>query len=174
MHLRAIDHVQLAMPAGQEDAARAFYAGLLGLPETPKPAHLATRGGCWFESDTVKLHLGVEQDFRPAKKAHPALLVSDLPSLVGRLTAAGVEVVDDEPLDGFDRVYVYDPFGNRLELLESLEAQREREALDAMPYNTDPELAWVAPNRPDLPYEGEVPEDVKRLAASRRRQRPRA
>jgi catechol 2,3-dioxygenase-like lactoylglutathione lyase family enzyme len=118
MPVRGIDHVQLAMPAGGEGEARAFYAGLLELPETPKPAHLAVRGGCWFESDTVKIHLGVEEDFRPAKKAHPALIVSGLSSLIRRLADAGVEVVDDEPLDGYDRVYAYDPFGNRLELLE--------------------------------------------------------
>jgi catechol 2,3-dioxygenase-like lactoylglutathione lyase family enzyme len=122
MPVRGIDHVQLAMPAGGEDAARAFYSGLLGLPETPKPPHLAQRGGCWFESDTVKIHLGVEQDFRPAEKAHPALVVTDLPSLVRNLADAGVEMVDDEPLDGYDRVYAYDPFGNRLELLEPRDA----------------------------------------------------
>jgi catechol 2,3-dioxygenase-like lactoylglutathione lyase family enzyme len=116
--VEAIDHVQLGMPAGREDDARAFYAGLLGIPEQPKPAHLAARGGCWFESDTVKVHLGVEADFRPARKAHPALLVRDLPALLATLRAAGVELVDDEPLEGFDRAYAYDPFGNRLELLE--------------------------------------------------------
>ena len=118
MTVTAIDHVQLAMPADGEPEARAFYAELLGLPEQPKPPHLAKRGGCWFESETVKIHLGVEGDFRPAKKAHPALLVTDLPTLVARLRAAGVELVDDEPLEGYDRVYAYDPFGNRLELLE--------------------------------------------------------
>jgi catechol 2,3-dioxygenase-like lactoylglutathione lyase family enzyme len=116
--VEAIDHVQLAMPAGREADARAFYVGLLGLPEQPKPPHRAARGGWWFESDTVKLHLGVDAEFRPARKAHPALLVRDLPALVATLRAAGVELVDDEPLDGFDRVYAYDPFGNRLELLE--------------------------------------------------------
>lgn len=116
--IEAIDHVQLAMPAGREAEARAFYAGLLGIPEQPKPPHLAARGGCWFESDSVKLHVGVEADFRPARKAHPALLVRDLPSLVATLRAADVELVDDEPLAGYDRVYAYDPFGNRLELLE--------------------------------------------------------
>lgn len=106
------------MPAGQEAAAREFYEGLLGLPEQPKPPHLAVRGGCWFEGDGVKIHLGVEQDFRPARKAHPALLVSDLPALVEALRAADVRLVDDEPLDGYDRVYCDDPFGNRLELME--------------------------------------------------------
>lgn len=118
MPIVAIDHVQLAMPAGGEEAARRFYAGLLGLPEVAKPPHLAARGGCWFESAVVKLHLGVEADFRPARKAHPALCVDGLVALVARLRAAGVDIVDDEPLEGHHRVYVFDPFGNRLELLE--------------------------------------------------------
>ena len=120
MSVDAIDHVQLAMPADGEADARAFYTGLLGVPEVPKPAHLAARGGCWFESATVKIHLGVDADFRPAKKAHPALLVSDLRGLVAALLDGGADVVDDEPLEGYDRVYVYDPFGNRLELMEPL------------------------------------------------------
>jgi catechol 2,3-dioxygenase-like lactoylglutathione lyase family enzyme len=118
MPIVGIDHVQLAMPAGEEAAARAFYANLLGLPERPKPPHLAARGGCWFESPAIKVHLGVEGEFRPARKAHPALLVRDLAELVATLRAAGVELVDDEPLEGYERVYAYDPFGNRLELLE--------------------------------------------------------
>jgi catechol 2,3-dioxygenase-like lactoylglutathione lyase family enzyme len=113
-----IDHVQLAMPAGGEDEARRFYGELLGLPEQPKPPHLAVRGGCWFGTGPLQLHLGVEPDFRPAKKAHPALLVRDLPALVDALRRAGVELVDDEPLEGYDRIYAYDPFGNRIELLE--------------------------------------------------------
>ncbi|MGQ0831642.1 MAG: VOC family protein [Microthrixaceae bacterium] len=106
------------MPAGGEEAARTFYDGVLGISEVPKPPHLAARGGCWFENDKVKIHLGVEQDFRAAKKAHPALLVSDLDHLVARLRDAHVDVVDDEPLEGYERVYVHDPFGNRLELME--------------------------------------------------------
>jgi catechol 2,3-dioxygenase-like lactoylglutathione lyase family enzyme len=118
MRIRGIDHVQLAMPAGGEDGARAFYDGILGIPEKPKPPHLAARGGCWFAADGVELHLGVEDGFRPARKAHPALLVDDLTALVRRLGEAGVDVVEDEPLPGYDRVYVADPFGNRLELLE--------------------------------------------------------
>ncbi len=118
MPLRAIDHVQLAMPAGGEAVARSFYVGLFQLREQPKPAHLAARGGCWFELNAMKIHLGVEQDFRPARKAHPALLVDDLPELLSRLRAAGATLVDDEPLEGFDRVYVDDPFGNRIELME--------------------------------------------------------
>jgi catechol 2,3-dioxygenase-like lactoylglutathione lyase family enzyme len=112
-----IHHVQLAMPAGREADARAFYAGLLGIPEVPKPPELAERGGVWFETGSVKLHLGVEAHFRPAGKAHPALLVSDLRVLVERLRAARVEVVE-EPLAGYFRVYVADPFGNRVELME--------------------------------------------------------
>jgi catechol 2,3-dioxygenase-like lactoylglutathione lyase family enzyme len=118
MPVRAIEHVQLAMPRGDEAAARAFYEGLLGVTEVPKPPHLAVRGGCWFENDKLKIHLGVEADFRPARKAHPALLVDDLASLVVALTAAGVTIVDDEPLEGYYRVYVDDPFGNRIELME--------------------------------------------------------
>jgi catechol 2,3-dioxygenase-like lactoylglutathione lyase family enzyme len=120
MRLRAIDHVQLAMPAGGEAEARGFYGKLLGLPEKPKPAALAARGGVWFEQPGLKIHLGVEKDFRPARKAHAALLVEDLPALAERLRAAGCPVVDDEPLPGHRRFYTEDPFGNRLELLEPL------------------------------------------------------
>src|SRR6516162_4727478 len=117
MTIVGIDHVQLAMPAGREGEARAFYSSLLGLPEVPKPEDLAKRGGVWFESSEVKIHLGVDREFRPARKAHPALLVRDLGLLVDRLRAAGV-AVDDEPLSGWERVYITDPFGNRLELME--------------------------------------------------------
>jgi len=113
-----IDHVQLAMPAGREREARDFYERLLGLPEVPKPPELARRGGAWFEHDRAKVHLGVDPDFRAARKAHPALLVRGLRDLVRRLADAGHRVVEDEPLEGYDRVYVDDPFGNRLELLE--------------------------------------------------------
>jgi catechol 2,3-dioxygenase-like lactoylglutathione lyase family enzyme len=116
----ALDHVQLAMPAGEEARARSFYCGVLGLVEEPKPANLAARGGAWFRGGTLRLHLGVEADFRPAKKAHPALLVRGLADLVARCEAAGYAAVQDEPLEGFERVYVFDPFGNRLELPERL------------------------------------------------------
>ncbi|MHB1511563.1 MAG: VOC family protein [Acidimicrobiales bacterium] len=116
--VRKIDHVQLAMPAGGEGAARGFYAGLLGITEQQKPEPLAKRGGCWFENGDLKIHLGVEAEFRPARKAHPALLVDDLLALVAQLRAADVPVRDDEPLEGYRRVYVDDPFGNRLELME--------------------------------------------------------
>jgi len=118
MGVRGIDHVQLAMPAGREDDAIEFYDGLLAIPQVPKPAHLAERGGCWFERGELKIHLGVDAEFRPARKAHPALLVDDLSALKARLSAAGVTLNDDEPLDGYDRAYVDDPFGNRIELLE--------------------------------------------------------
>jgi len=118
--LQAIDHVQAAMPAGEEDKARAFYSDLLGLPEQPKPAELAKRGGCWFESDAVKVHLGVETPFAPARKAHIAFRVDDVSGLAGRARAAGYQVVDDEELPGHERVYIYDPFGNRLEFLRPL------------------------------------------------------
>lgn len=118
MQIVRVDHVQLAMPPGEEEAATAFYQGLLGLGRVPKPPHLEARGGCWFEDGTVRIHLGVEQDFRPARKAHPALIVEDLPALVATLTAASVPVSDGAPLEGFARVDVEDPFGNRLELME--------------------------------------------------------
>ncbi len=118
MRVRAIEHVQLAMPPGKEDVARRFYGEILGIPETPKPPPLAMRGGVWFERGPLKIHLGVEAEFRPARKAHPALLVEDLASLARALRAAGHEVVEDEPLEGFYRVYVSDPFGNRIELME--------------------------------------------------------
>jgi len=111
----AIDHVQLAMPPGGEDTARRFYAGVLGIPEVPKPPILAARGGCWFESGAVRVHLGAEDDFRPARKAHPALVVGDLAGTVERL---GLDVVwaDDSP--GVVRGHVTDPFGNRIELVD--------------------------------------------------------
>lgn len=118
MKVYAIDHVQLAMPAGEEEKARAFYNGVLGIEETPKPPNLAKRGGVWFEQENLKIHLGVDKDFRPAKKAHPALLVEGLNGLIEKCRGAGYEVISDEPLEGYNRVYVSDPFGNRIELME--------------------------------------------------------
>ena len=118
MPIVAIDHVQLAMPAGREDEARVFYGKLLGLTEMPKPADMAKRGGAWFEAGAVKIHLGVEAEFHPARKAHPGLRVEGLAELVEGLRAAGVTVVDGQPIDGVERVFVEDPFGNRIELLE--------------------------------------------------------
>lgn len=128
MPVVGVDHVQLAMPAGREAEARAFYAGLLGIPEIPKPPVLAARGGAWFESGRLKIHLGVDHDFRPARKAHAGLLVRDLDALIAELRRAGHAVVDDEPLAGYLRVYVNDPFGNRLELMEPQPSPMRRRA----------------------------------------------
>jgi catechol 2,3-dioxygenase-like lactoylglutathione lyase family enzyme len=113
----AIDHVQLAMPPGDERKARAFYSGLLGMAELPKPPELAKRGGCWFGSGEVQLHLGVESDFRPAKKAHPALRCCDYAALVERLRDAGIAVNEPDDIPGVKRCHVHDPFGNRIELI---------------------------------------------------------
>lgn len=113
----AIDHVQLAMPAGMEDQARAFYRELLGMAEIEKPAELKKRGGCWFESGTVQVHLGVEAEFHPARKAHPALRCTDYEALTARLREAGVEVVNDLTIPGVRRCHIADPFGNRIELI---------------------------------------------------------
>jgi len=118
MRILRLDHVQLAMPAGGEESATAFYEGLLGIPRVAKPPHLEVRGGCWFENGDLKIHLGVDDDFRSARKAHPGLIVDDLAALVVRLAEGGVAVGLDQPLEGFERVYVDDPFGNRLELME--------------------------------------------------------
>lgn len=115
----AIDHVQLTMPAGGEYTARGFYQDLLGMVEIPKPAELAKRGGCWFESGDVQVHLGVENDFRPAKKAHPAFLCRDYMVCLARLSHAGVEVVEVNDIPGVRRSHVHDPFGNRIELISS-------------------------------------------------------
>jgi catechol 2,3-dioxygenase-like lactoylglutathione lyase family enzyme len=113
----AIDHVQLAMPVGGEETARQFYSGVLGMTEIFKPPELAKRGGCWFQSGSVQVHLGVEGDFRPAKKAHPAFRCGDYDGLVSRLRAAGVEVTDAADIPGVRRCHVHDPFGNRIELI---------------------------------------------------------
>lgn len=120
MTVLALDHVQLAMPPGREAEARAFYAGLLGLTERDKPEALRARGGCWFERGAVKVHLGVEEGFAAARKAHPAFLVDDLAALASRFAAAGHPARTDVPLDGCDRLFVDDPFGNRIELMGAL------------------------------------------------------
>lgn len=114
----SIDHVQLAMPAGEENRARGFYGELLGMSEMAKPPELAKRGGCWFRSGTVQIHLGVEPEFRPARKAHPALRCSDYGALVTRLRAANIGVIDDDKIPGVRRCHVFDPFGNRIELID--------------------------------------------------------
>ncbi|UWZ38490.1 glyoxalase [Dactylosporangium roseum] len=113
-------HVQLACPAGSEPVSRAFYAGLLGLTEVPKPPALAPRGGCWFRGYGLELHLGVETPFAPARKAHPGMLWPGLDALAERLAAAGHEVVWSDELPGYRRFHTYDPHGNRLEFLTPL------------------------------------------------------
>ena len=118
--IKALHHVQLAMPVGREADARAFYCDVLGMTEKPKPEHLAKRGGAWFVAGSAEVHLGVEDDFRAAKKAHPALLVDDLRATIEQCTKAGFEITRDKPLPGYDRAYVNDPFGNRIELLQEL------------------------------------------------------
>ncbi len=120
MPVTALDHVQLAMPPGGEAVARAFYEGVLGIPEVPKPPNLAKRGGCWFERGSLKVHLGVEADFRASRKAHPAFLVENLEALQSVIESAGYTLKTDEPLAGYNRIYVDDPFGNRIELMEPL------------------------------------------------------
>ena len=121
MAILSIDHVQIAMPAGEEAKARAFYIGLLGFVEIPKPSELAKRGGAWFQSQKVQLHLGVEADFKAARKAHPAFIVNELDSLIAKIQEAGYETdTSQPPLDGYKRAHVFDPFGNRIELMEKL------------------------------------------------------
>ena len=120
MAVYGIDHVQLAMPKGGEALVRRFYGEVLGLAELPKPPNLAARGGAWFQCGALQLHLGVEADFRAAKRAHPALLVTDLAEMIEKLTAAGFPVnYDSEAVQGFDRIFTADPFGNRIELLQA-------------------------------------------------------
>ena len=128
MAVIGIDHVQLAMPHGGEDDARKFFVEVLGMEEVPKPAHLAISGGCWFSSGSAHIHLGVEQDFTPAQRAHPALLVDDLVTMVQRLEMAGVPFAPGKPLDGYKRGDVLDPFGNRIELMEWVDSVVEAES----------------------------------------------
>ena len=120
MKIISIDHVQLAMPAGDEEKARSFYINLLGFVEIPKPVELAKRGGAWFESGNVQLHLGVEADFHAARKAHPAFIVYDLDALIEKIKTAGYETdTSQPPLEGYQRAHIFDPFGNRIELMEA-------------------------------------------------------
>ena len=116
-----IHHVLLACPAGSEAISREFYAGVLGLTEIEKPPALARKGGCWFRGHGIELHLGVETDFRPARKAHPGLLVSDIDAWAARLRAAGYQALFDDEFPGMRRFYSDDPHGNRIEFLEPLE-----------------------------------------------------
>ena len=117
--LVAIDHVQLAMPEGGEAQARRFFIDLLGMQEIPKPTELATRGGCWFASGDVQIHLGVEADFRPAKKAHPAFRCSGYAVLLDHLRNHGSEIAEAKDIPGVTRCHIFDPFGNRIELISA-------------------------------------------------------
>jgi len=117
-YLTGLDHIQLAMPKGEESLARHFYGELLGLTEIPKPEPLAGRGGCWFEGQGIQIHLGVESEFQPAKKAHPAFLVSDLEAFRTHLLAVNVPITPDNTLPHVRRFYAADPFGNRLEFIQ--------------------------------------------------------
>ncbi|MER7989174.1 VOC family protein [Streptomyces noursei] len=116
--LVAVDHVQLAAPPGSEDRLRRYYGDVLGMTEIPKPPVLAARGGCWFQAGPVQLHLGIEADFRPAKKAHPGLRVTGIEEYAAHLEERGAQVVWDEDLPGHKRFYSVAPVGNRLEFLE--------------------------------------------------------
>lgn len=121
MKILSIDHVQIAMPAGEEGRTRAFYIDQLGFTEILKPPELAKRGSVWFQSGNVQLHLGVEAEFRPARKAHPAFIVDDLDPLIAKVQSAGYETdTSQPPLDGYKRAHIFDPFGNRIELMEKL------------------------------------------------------
>ncbi len=121
MAILSIDHVQIAMPVGEEEKARAFYVSVLGFIEIPKPAELAKRGGIWVQSQNVQLHLGVEAGFKAARKAHPAFIVTEVDSLIAKVQQAGYEAdTSQPPLDGYKRAHVFDPFGNRIELMEKL------------------------------------------------------
>ena len=118
--IKDIDHIQIAIPPNEEDRARAFYGWLLGMEEVEKPAHLRARGGVWYQLGDRQVHLGVQGDFRPATKAHPAFLVDDLQFLQEALERHGYPIISDEPLPGFARFYSWDPFGNRLEFLSRI------------------------------------------------------
>jgi catechol 2,3-dioxygenase-like lactoylglutathione lyase family enzyme len=116
--LLGLHHIQLAMPEGEEEAALKFYGAILGLTQVAKPPELAPRGGLWFRDGALEVHLGIEEPFTPARKAHPAFLVRNLVTLRERIETAGYRVTDDVALEGFHRCHVRDPFGNRLELVE--------------------------------------------------------
>ena len=118
MEIHAIDHVQLGMPAGQEDVAREFFVGILGMAEHPKPKTGAGPGGCWFSSGPVHVHLGVDPDFHPAKKAHPAFIIPSLADLTAHLESAGYPVTTGGQLPGRTRAFAPDCFGNRIEWIQ--------------------------------------------------------
>jgi catechol 2,3-dioxygenase-like lactoylglutathione lyase family enzyme len=115
-----LHHIQIAIPSGKEAAAREFYRDVLGLTEVPVPASVAHLAAAWFERGTLRVHLGVDPDFHPAKKAHPAFLVTGLDQIVQRLERAGVSIVQADAVTGFKRCHIFDPFGNRIELIEAI------------------------------------------------------
>lgn len=117
MAILGLDHIQLAIPESGEDKAREFYVNLLGMREVAKPANLS-RKGCWFEAGSLKLHIGIDPNFQPASKAHPALLVDDLDHIETRLAAAGYSIAIDKPIVGYCRFFTNDPFGNRIEIMQ--------------------------------------------------------
>lgn len=119
MAVTGLDHIQIAIPVDREDTARGFYVGVLGMREIPKPANLSP-SGCWFESGTLSLHVGVDPDFRPARKAHPALLVDDLAETERALRTHDCPVREDKPVEGYVRLFTEDPFGNRIEIMQKL------------------------------------------------------
>jgi RimJ/RimL family protein N-acetyltransferase len=185
MRILGIDHVQLAMPSGGEDTARRFYRDLLGLEEVPKPAALAGRGGVWFRAGAVQLHLGVDAEFQPARKAHPALQVEGLTDLIARCVESGYPVQRDVALPGMDRAHIADPFGNRIEFIEVHQAGPpsfprliETERLSIRP--VDPAFAEVinaavresfAELRSWLPWADHVPEVAETRAHLAEQQR---
>jgi len=116
--LTGIDHIQIAAPPGSEDKARKFYGELLGMEEIPKPENLKGRGGCWFLCGSQEVHIGIQQDFMPAKKAHPGFTVNALEQLKTRLEEADYVIVEESPIEGRSRFFTHDPFGNRIEFLE--------------------------------------------------------
>jgi catechol 2,3-dioxygenase-like lactoylglutathione lyase family enzyme len=118
MPILSLDHVQIAIPVGGEAQARAFYGGILGFAEVEKPAAMAARRSIWFIAGPVNLHLGIEPDFHPAKRAHPAFVVADIDEIVAGCQRAGLASKPDTSFNGFRRVHVFDPFGNRLELMQ--------------------------------------------------------
>ena len=118
MPVRSIDHILIAMPAEREDEARAFYHGVLGMAEKIKPQQLTERGGCWFEIGKLQVHLGVDKNFVPARKAHPAFIVDGLMDIIAKAKRGGCRITEDVPIEGYDRRHVDDPFGNRIELIE--------------------------------------------------------
>ncbi|GGD20795.1 glyoxalase [Nocardioides daphniae] len=118
-NFEGLHHVQLAIPKGAEDKCRSFWGDVLGMTELEKPPVLAARGGCWFRGGGLEVHLGVEEDFSPAKKAHPGILVKHIRSLAQRLEEGGHEVTWDENFPGHERFYAFDKLGNRLEFLEA-------------------------------------------------------